>query len=925
MTSAGARTLSAEQAMLLTMVSTRLGLEPQPIAEDRLADELSLQRGTFTPSMSDNDAAVVLAVLKERISVTLDLGVAITSADYRPWLEERHAAIEWIRWRAYKKYLLGNGYPIQVVDRMDQTTDEVLDLVGDPTQTGTWGRRGLVIGDVQSGKTATYLAILDKAADAGYRLIIVLAGNTESLRQQTQVRVDEGFIGRDSRTAGVGSGVPLASNVVGVGRFDRRTLDAFGMTTALTDFRRASKTAMNFALNTDSAHPYIFVLKKNRTVLDEVRRWLQQQAGEDQKLDLPLLLLDDESDYASVNTKPTSETDPTAINAAIRRLLGLSHRNSYLAFTATPFANIFIDHSQENDLFPGDYIYALEAPSNYVGTAATFGDASPTKTLDPTGANEAFPFKHRAGHVVDSLPESVHEAIRAFALTNAIRDLRGQGGGRSMLINVTRFIRVQEQTKHLVDVAFGGLRNSIEFHSTSYRKGKPNTDLASLETTFRRLFSDCGQSWVDVLETLPSAVREIRVELYNSNRDKSLGDHPDAWLLPKRVIAVGGDVLSRGLTLEGLSTSYFYRTAGAADTLLQMARWFGYRDGYADLCRLWIDAVVAQDFRYVGESVEELRDDLRLMRRQNLTPKDFGIAVRDHPEALLITARNKMRAGQVMEKSISLSGKSVETRKLRADTNDFATNETALTALVEQIKHEGRPLEPNRFGNLFASEVSKIAVANFLEAFQPHPADITFAVAALSSFVRSAASPSLQLWDVVIVSGKGSAIEVAGRTILRPQRKVLLGPAAEDGTRELRISSGSGRVAAAGDVANNLVPPEVRKRIRDEFLAEEPNKNDAPESRYFASVSRPTLMLYPLEPMLDPPRPVVGSEHPGPAALISSRPTVVAAKIVMPGEPTNADDKTKRVRYVLNRVAQLKGWAPNLVTDDEDDEDEIDA
>lgn len=924
MTTLNAVKLTTSQNLLLTMVGTRLGLEPQPVSEERLHEEFNLQRGTFTPDMSDEDAAVALGMLKERISVTLDLGVAITSAQFEQWLSDKQAGIDWIRWLAYKKHLLETGYPIQVVDRMDQATDHIVELVGDPTQKGSWARRGLVIGDVQSGKTASYLAILDKAADAGYKLIIVLAGNTESLRQQTQTRIDEGFIGRDSRNAGISRGSRITSNVVGVGRFDQRTLDAIGMTTALSDFKGASKKSINIAMDASSPSPYIFVLKKNVTVLKEVKRWIAQQAGNNQKLDMPLLLLDDESDYASVNTRSSIETDPTAINAAIRQLLALSYRSSYLAFTATPFANIFIDHSQEDDLFPGDYIYALEPPSNYVGAAVTFGNANAAGVLHPEDAHEVFPFKHKSHLKVASLPESLHEAIRGFVISNAIRDLRGQHGGRSMLVNVTRFIRVQEQVRELVELAFGSLRNSIEFHSTSYRFGKPNEDLAKLQKTFADQFGGCGQTWDDVLTTLPSAVREIRVELYNSNRDKSLGDHPDAWTLPHRVIAVGGDVLSRGLTLEGLMTSYFYRRAGAADTLLQMARWFGYRDGYADMCRLWIDAVVAQDFRYISESVDELRDDLRLMRAQHLTPYDFGIAVRDHPEALLITARNKMRSGEVMSKSISLSGKSVETRKLSAKASDYSVNLAALKSLIEAIDADQRPLQPNRLENLCATEVSKGIVADFLGAFRSHPTDITFSLAALSSFVRTAVSPSLQTWDVVIVSGQGSSIEVAGRKIARPTRSVLLGSPDEAGDRELRISGSAGRVAAAGDVANNLVEPNLRKKIKDEFIANSTTKkNDAPESRYYAVIDRPALMIYPIQPKIDSGKPADSISVDGDAGLIHPAATIVAAKIVMPGESANVKDKTKQVKYVLNRVAQLKGWAPELISD-EDELEEVD-
>ena len=248
-----------------------------------------------------------------------------------------------------------------------------------------------------------------------------------------------------------------------------------------------------------------------------------------------------------------------------------------------------------------------------------------------------------------------------------------------MLVNVSRFVRVQEQVSALLEIYTAQLKNAIEFHSFSYADGSPNAHIGALEATFNAHYADCGSEWSAVLDLLHESIRLIKVRTYNA-RSTTNGDA--AGSEPTRTIAVGGDVLSRGVTLDGLMISYFYRRSAASDTLMQMARWFGYRDGYLHLCRLWIDPEVAGQFRYINESVEELRRDLKTMRLSNLTPKDFGLAVREHPDSLLITARNKMRAASSAVQSVSLFGRSVEAVQLTTEPKVRKANEEATVSLL---------------------------------------------------------------------------------------------------------------------------------------------------------------------------------------------------------------------------------------------------
>ena len=400
--------MAENEAMERLKLATSGALSTGLHTEQELRDMVAGLRPILAPDVSDDEIDSMTRELIQRLQIDVDLGTAVTSEDFVSWLPERRGEIEWARWKTYKQWLLQNGRPPKVVDKLGHLTDEILDLVGDPKEGGTWGRRGLVIGDVQSGKTGTYLGLFNKAADVGYRLIIVLAGSTESLRQQTQERLDEAFIGRDTRLIaqkGGQSNQQATKKFIGIGLLNETIADAQSMTTVMQDFRKSSLMASSITVSENSPSPYVFVLKKNKSVLNAVQDWLGQQAGASGRIDLPLLLLDDESDYASVNTG--DEDSPTAINAAIRGILAKFTRSSYIAFTATPFANIFIDHDHENDLFPRDYVYSLETPTNYVGAAATFGtsdDVFEGGLMDVTDAETYVPSRHKSDHPVPATP-----------------------------------------------------------------------------------------------------------------------------------------------------------------------------------------------------------------------------------------------------------------------------------------------------------------------------------------------------------------------------------------------------------------------------------------------------------------------------------------------------------------------------------------
>lgn len=310
-------------------------------------------------------------LLQKRISLNLQSG-AFVSENFHSWLPEKKNSIDFRYWNRYEKYLKTNtSWSEESIRLLDTDSDKILDFLGDPTIPGEWHRRGLMIGDIQAGKTANYTAIINKAADVGYKVIVVLTGMTENLRWQTQSRLDKEFVGYSN-------GKPL-----GVGQISSNILPPYSWTTVDSDFNINDAKSHNYPLGKEKVA--LFVLKKNKHIISNVNHWLDTLRGKQQdknsRLTTSLLLIDDECDYASVNTKDSDE-EPTAINREIRGLLQQFLITSYLAVSATPFANIFINsftHDEEfgDDLFPADYIYLLRAAeknSSYLGASRLFAD-----------------------------------------------------------------------------------------------------------------------------------------------------------------------------------------------------------------------------------------------------------------------------------------------------------------------------------------------------------------------------------------------------------------------------------------------------------------------------------------------------------------------------------------------------------------------
>lgn len=911
--------ISAELQPAVTLVVTGIvgkfgNPVPLSLAEETI-DNLQPLVAHLHPQAADPAAyAKVKAHVLQQIKVTI-ADPLLLAPKFEPWFNQAvsDGALNIERWYSYKQFLaVDKGYPPQVLESLDKAGSEVVDLLGDPRQTGEWRRRGLVIGDVQSGKTATYIGIVNKAADAGYKLVVLLTGGTESLRKQTQFRIDEGFLGRDSSIA-------AHDRLLGVGNHPTTTkfLRGQGMTTYAKDFVGASLESQAIFIDPNADHPYVFVIKKNKTPLTNLITWLSKQFN-DEQFHVPMLVVDDESDYASVNTnyKPSGDTSPTLINKKIRELLDLTTQSSYMAFTATPFANVFIDHATydealKDDLFPHHYIYALSAPSNYMGAHAFFGtssDAEASHLNDITDADQIFPPKHKSTLQVSDLPPSLEEAIRAFIVGSAIRLVRGDSAPRSMLINVSRFKHVQSQVYELVANRFSVMKRAIEIHAQPPVTGDDEHGvLRSLAKTFAAHYEDSGTSWTETREKLLRAVIDTSVELINSSRDKKSDDKP------RNMIAVGGDVLSRGLTLEGLTISYFFRMVGAADTLLQMARWFGYRPGYGDLVRVWITSDVADQFRFVNDVSEELREQIRVMRQLDRTPEDFGLQVRKHPQSLAITA--KKGASESRSLVVSLAGRRIESTRIPATRTVIRGNYTAVKSFLKAIDADdpsaGWTVEGSKY--LGKHGVDRSRIADLLSEFRYDRGNLILANS-LDRIIRDQAAPAFQKWTVGLVNGDGGPMEIIPGLQLpsAPQRMVRYSPDSSSGS--FRVSGRSARLAGTTDLANTFPhdgPPLIEPHV-------------------YSFLPHPTLLLYPLQPKLEV-SPSQGGEDRIRQALSESErataawesvsgddaPCLMALKIAIPGPPGGSGGD---VEYLLNGPA-IEQYAQDFAISAEDEED----
>lgn len=829
------------------------------------------------------------------VSVETRMGAGVSLVDVNAqhddlWVHKRDG-IHWRYTDAYQEFLRNEGWAPQMVERLCEVTLKILGHLQNPGDEGSWNRRGLVVGHVQSGKTANYIGLIARAADAGYKFIVVIAGIHNNLRRQTQQRIDAAFIGRssdpeDRRSIGVGlsKGYPNPATLTNINEdFNKRTAEKSGW--KLNDFSK----------------PIILVIKKNTRTLDSLHRWLKElnATGDGRISDVPMLLIDDEADNASVNTN-REELDPTRTNAMIRSILSLFAKSCYVGYTATPFANIFInpdayDEDVREELFPRDFIYCLDAPTSYFGAQKVFldDDADQPFVRPIDDCEEFLPYAHKRHEPVVDLPPSLYRAVDEFIVARAIRNLRGQSGRHcSMMINVSRFVAVQQAVRDLVNLRITRLRDAVRANFAMPEEvAARNEYMRNLEQSFRSEYSGAGLAWRQVKTALNGVFEHLHVYVVNSKSDEAL-DYPRYGKegIGLTAIAIGGLSLSRGLTIEGLTVSYMYRNTRMYDTLMQMGRWFGYRPGYEDLCRVHLSRDSIDWYSYIAGASEELIQQVKRMRRDGLSPKDFGLYVLSHPDrALLVTAANKMRSGEQVTFQQSFSGKLRESYMVSIDPEVNARNFALITAFWRD-GFGSQPAADTGKGIIFR-DVPVEVIDDFLTRFECH-SDYVAMKSSISEYLARV-SGRHPLADVLLISPPDGSGGEHPFTLRNQVRAVGVGQ--PDGTS---WTLNKRRVASRGDERLGL----TEAQVEEARLLARVDDNEAPVSdvHYRMVRDKPLLMLHSLEPRSD----------------------VVAGPVAAFGMSFPYGDHSTTVDAVVNPVwlQKMRGYE-----DDPDDEDDYDV
>ena len=893
---------------------------------------------------SDETLEAIINNILSSMGHRMNVGSMI-SAEHKSWYLSRTKDLEMRFTNRNLKYLdsyrhLSPG----VIRSLDRVTSDIMDGLGDP-ESGPFNRRGLVMGDVQSGKTNTYTTLCCKAADVGYKVIILLTGTLEILRKQTQSRLDDGLVGSDS--ARMIKKQPLMP--IGVGMVDPSP-KMFVFTTTENDFRSSTATSLSIPVQ-DLSIPLLLVLKKNKKVLSNLCSWLKTNTNG--CIQSPLLLIDDEADNASVNT---SAEEVTAINQSIRDILGLFQSTTYVGFTATPYANIFIDPDVDEDLYPRDFIYCLRSPDNYIGPQSMYSDKgqyhSAIKTipvvtiLDKDKKMEGLlelPFGHDKDFVIRSMPPTLEEAICCFVISCAIRDLRGQETSHmSMMINMSRFTAVQETIKELVYEYVYRMKTSIEVNA-----GFPvdialdDSYIAQLHETWSDNYADSIPEfgWEQIQRQLIKSSKPIDVRSVNQNngpRNLNYADCPDGL----RVIAIGGNSLSRGLTLEGLCISYFYRRSQSYDTLMQMGRWFGYRDGYADLCRVWMTEESINWYRGISEATEELKSDFQFMYDLKRTPKDFGLRVKNNITGLLITSRNKMRTADDEVIIKSLEGTPIWTSSIYCDIEFVKRNNILVSEFIKGIDKTIPRYYNELTKNWVWRRVQTSDIIAFLRKYEyPEKENVIFdADAVIETLSSSKFQEKWGYWDVAIQHGIGEEYRELGLSFGNnyPRKTTRSNfTKSKDDDRVIRFNSaalmsptnmkeGIYKMDGGVEVPDPDRISTLEKAYKESVKGEREkagkdidNMSYPPKAYLRDEKRRPLLLIYPVQarPSKEskPDVTVVANELGGYPAI--------GIAMGFPEDPSHPFDDSLSIRYKANLVYQRLGSELHYDWDSEDDDE----
>ena len=856
-------------------------------------------------------------------------------------------------WCRYKAYMRGQGRIPASLDKLDKATDEIISFLGNPNdKIQGFEKKGLVVGYVQSGKTGNFIGLINKALDVGYDYIIVLGGIHNNLRSQTQRRVNEGVMGED-----LSNGKKIGCGLIKNYQNHPILLDSEAHTSIKKDFKKNETP-----ISPINATKHVFVVKKNVSILNnlsiyfdkiikkyEKTEWVNKDG---QLRNRSVLIIDDEADQASIDTKNYSkkeraETDPVSINKGIRDLLVKFEKSSYVGYTATPFANIFIDHEAEHklyggDLFPSSFITMLEKPNNYMGPYELFGTNDEKADLPLTRIVERDPDLLKTHLVMDEdllkgnkkkyfvipseygedlnsiinwndinvistkkqpstkeynealedyvgslldvgdgwlprihskdhdpmiwlnekgkeIPSSLKKALDSFLLAVAAKLLRGQKTDHcSMLIHVTRYTdcqsNVMSMVKNYCDNNFGRI---LAEDKQTFGELKELWETDFITTSSRMAINKNFKGLVNPWDTIkPFLKKAVRV-LQNTNTEanvmaihgKSI-DQLSYYDEPYdeegfKVIAVGGDKLSRGLTLEGLMVSYFLRPTKMYDTLMQMGRWFGYRDGYADLCRVYSEKELLNNYKHISHAFEEVKELFKAMKREKVTPKEFGLRILDS-DAMMITSAMKSRYSGTQ--SLKYSGNNPQTTLFGSSIDVLRSNEEGLNDFIRRMSKDYSRSYEQRGKSHVWNKVKTAEVVDYLTKYKGHHKQPNLSTSLLIEYIEKqmVTSPKeLTEWTVVLHSLEKEDPKILNHNKLIGGKKIF--PATRGLREDCPVDTFSLGVLSVQEPAAYDFPEKEVEKFKEENESYSGDKY-ALMGREKRPVKRGLIVLYPFIP-----------------------------------------------------------------------------
>jgi hypothetical protein len=681
-----------------------------------------------------------------------------------------------VTWDAHKKWLMqkvsSSTFPLDAVIELESSTSKISNILANPNSDKIYG---LVVGHVQSGKTAHFTGVIARAADLGYTFVIVLSGILNDLRMQTQIRLIKDIIGDHPN---IHSGLDYSETIP---IHDRPYFQLLTSSERDGDIKKATKEALPNWLTEAPKDKQILiaVVKKNVSVLEHLFRGITRTKDSVKELH-KVLIIDDEADHATVNTAGDGdnfyhsevfdmmdevedddflekETDPSKTNMLVRKIINQFPKSTYIGYTATPFANVLIpdkklieDEGLGPSLYPRDFIQSLSCPKEYFGPHKLFSDFdSDPESLDfdrsydfliPVSSSQIDDFskiynQEEINDMIEDLaPKSLKKSIIHFILTGIIRQYRRDVGIKmnkhhTMLIHITRLNDEQKKitdiVKNLLDIWRDRL---IEGFGDNSKKLRQN-----LRLEWEKSFSECNESWEDIERFIYDKgedwLESIEVLMINSESDEDL----NYGELPRNIIAIGGNKLSRGLTLEGLCVSYFLRHTRNYDTLMQMGRWFGYRQGYEDLVRLHSTNDLFRWFSWLVEVENHVRADIERYHILGKKPSELSIRIPLHRE-MRPTSSNKMKSAVVRIGSYDgLSASSI--RPPINDQERLEHNFRKVTNFLNSIPNENLSFpEEGKFS--YWNLVDKELISNFLKSLDfDGPPIATFDTNSISKYI----------------------------------------------------------------------------------------------------------------------------------------------------------------------------------------------